>query len=203
MSDIKRVILFGGQGSSSLFSSQGALAATNDVKSSVAAAILLSKCHAAFLEEVQGLGIARSEVFGDECDFFNSPEKLLAPDATYHDNPIIQGTTICLYQLLRYLANVRGSELEFKSAFQKILETAGFCSGILPAAVVASSRTVQEYVDFGVEAFRLAFWTGYRSTLYCQKILGRRWKELPWSLVVMGLNEDQMLAKVEDFHNQV
>ncbi len=200
MDGVKNVVLFGGQGSPSLFSPHTASIASHDAQSSSAATILLSRCHAAFLEEVFNIGSAPTEIFGSEEDFFSRPAKLLAPDPVYHDNPIIQGTTICLYQLLRYISSVSSfPSVDLDSYLQQTCETAGFCSGILTASVVSSSKTIQQFIDFGVEAFRLAFWVGYRSSLYCQKVLGCRWKQLSWSLVVLGVDRKQMLAMLEEF----
>ena len=203
MANVYRLLLFGGQGSlKDLFCPKGTSTAIHDSKSCPAAAILLSKCHAAFLEDVQTLGTTKSTLFGTDCNLLFSPEKLLAPDVAYHDNPIIQGTTICLHQLLRYLSNLEERELEYEFAFDQIVETAGFCSGLLPAAVVASSHSLQEFINHGVEAFRLAFWTGFQSAVYCERLLGCSWKDHPWSLVVLGLGKDQMLSQLREFKNQ-
>ena len=99
MSNPRKVVLFGGQGSQHLFSSQNASTAAADARSSSAAAILLSRCHAVFLEDLRIIGSAESKVFGDYSKFFVSPESLLCPDATFHDSPILQSTTIALHQL--------------------------------------------------------------------------------------------------------
>lgn len=204
MANIQRLPLFGGQGSlNDLFCPKGTSTAVRDSKSCPAAAILLSKCHAAFLEDVQTLGAAKSTLFGNGYNLLFSPEELLAPDVTYHDNPIIQGTTICLHQLLRYLSNLEECGLEYESAFEQIVETAGFCSGLLPAAVVASSPSLEDFINHGVEAFRLAFWTGFQSAVCCERLLGPYWKDHPWSLVVFGLGKDQMLSQLREFKNQV
>ncbi|MCJ1432685.1 hypothetical protein MMC27_002042 [Xylographa pallens] len=199
MAGTKRVFLFGGQGSPALFSQQAASSAIEDARSSSTAAILLSRCHSAFLEEVQSLGSRKKQVFPDQIDALQSVDKFLVPEPGYRDNGIIQGTTICLYQLLSYIASLERRQASITSTHHEILETTGFCSGLLPAIVVASSRTAKEFVEIGVEAFRLAFWIGYRSTLYCQSILGGRYKELPWLLVVMGLDRDQVSDKLQKF----
>lgn len=204
MANVNRILVFGGQGSfKDLFSPQGTSTAIRDAKSCPAAAILLSKCHALFLQDVQTLGTAKSTLFGHESDLFFTPEKLLAPDSAHHDNPIIQGTTLCLHQLLRYLSNLVEIGLEYESAFEQIVETAGFCSGILPAAVVASSPSLQEFLTHGVDAFRVAFWTGFHSASYCERLIGRYWKDHPWSLVVFGLGKLPMLSELSKFRDQV
>ena len=203
MNNPRKVILFGGQGSQHLYSQQSASTAITDAKSSTAAAILLSRCHAAFLEDLHALGATKSKVFGNKSKLFVSPESLLSPDSEFHDNPVIQGTTIALQQLLRYLAYSTEGPSSYETIWGDIQEAAGFCSGILPAAVVCASSTVEEFVEHAVEAFRLAMWTGYRSAVHCEQLLGRQWKDLPWSMVTYGLDKDEVLARLEDFKSQV
>lgn len=203
MNSPKKIILFGGQGSLHLFSSQSAFTAAADAKSSTAAAILLSRCHAVFLEDLHAIGATKSKVFGNYSKLFVTPESLLSPDASFHDNPIIQGTTIALQQLLRYLQHATESASSYETLWDEIQEVAGFCSGVLPAAVVCVSRSVEEFIEHAVEAFRLALWTGYRSAVYCEQLLGRQWKDLPWSMVIYGLDRDEVSARLEDFKKQV
>ena len=203
MSNPRKVILFGGQGSQHLFSPQSASTAAADAKSSTAAAILLSRCHAVFLEDLHVLGSSTSKVFGDHSKHFISPESLLCPDAAFHENPILQGTTIALHQLLRYLSDATQSASSYADRWDQIQEVAGFCSGILPAAIVCASSSVEEYIEHAVQAFRLALWTGYRSAVYCEQLLGRAWNDLPWSLVTYGLDRDEVSARLEDFKRQV
>ena len=203
MSNPRKVVLFGGQGSQHLFSPQSASTAIADARSSSAAAILLSRCHAVFLEDLRTIGSAKSKVFGDHSKLFVSPESLLCPDATFHDSPIIQSTTIALQQLLRYLSYATQSASSYADLWDQIQEAAGFCSGILPAAVVCASSSVEDYIEHAVQVFRLALWTGYRSAVYCEQLLGRPWKDLPWSLVTFGLDKDEVSARLENFKNQV
>ncbi|KAI9884338.1 MAG: Type I Iterative PKS [Watsoniomyces obsoletus] len=202
MGSARRIVLFGGQGSSSLFSPPAAATASLDAHSSPVAAELLSKCHAALLSELQVLTEDPLKIIEGLVEDFITPEKLLAPGSAHRENPIIQGTTICLYQLLRYLAEVQGNEAGVEHVFPELLEVTGFCSGLLPATVVASSRTAREFIEFGVAAYRLSFWIGYRSSSYCQDLLGRRWKDLPWSLVLTGIDRSQVSQALDTFHNK-
>lgn len=203
MNNPKKVILFGGQGSQHLFSQQNASTAASDAKSSAAAAILLSKCHAAFLEDLHAIGVTKSRAFGNHAKHFVTPESLLSPEPLFHDNPVLQGTTIALQQLLRYLSYATETPSSYESLWNDIQEAAGFCSGILPAAVVCASHSVEEYIEHAVEAFRLAMWTGFRSAVHCEQLLGRQWKDLPWSMVTYGLDKDEILARLEGFRKQV
>lgn len=203
MSKARKVILFGGQGSQHLFSPQNAFTAAADAKSSAAAAILLSRCHAVFLEDLYSIEVTGSEIFNGLSKHFISPESLLCPGPAFHDNPVIQGTTIALYQLLRYLSYSNGSPSSYDILWDEIQEAAGFCSGILAAAVVCTSSSVEKFIRHGVEAFRLALWTSFRSSVYCEQLLGRPWKDLPWSLVIYGLDKDKVAARLKDFRKQV
>lgn len=123
MANANKILLFGGQGSlKDLFCPQGTSTAFHNVKSSPAAAILLSKRHAVFLADVQTLGAAKPRLFGHEADLLLPPENLLAPDVVYDDNPIIQETPICLHQLLRYLSNLEECGLKHEPAFGQIVD---------------------------------------------------------------------------------
>ena len=195
--------MFGGQGSPHLFSSRNTSTAVADSKSSVAAAILLSRCHAAFLHDLRLLTSTKSSIFGDNSKLFLTPESLLSPGPEFHDNPVVQGTTIAIHQLLRYLSYTVEIASSYENFWHQIEEVAGFCSGILPAAVVCASDSIDQFIEHATEAFRLALWTSYRSALYCERLLGRPQKNLPWSLVVYGLDKDEVSASIEDFRHQV
>ncbi|KAI9672396.1 MAG: Type I Iterative PKS [Caeruleum heppii] len=197
------IALFGGQGSLSLFSEKTSAVASSDAVSSAAARLLLSSCHAAFLEEAVAASSDPTESVGVDVTHFSRPDHLLKPDSNLQNNPVVQGTTLCLFQLLRYLSHVAASSSSFEYAADHLSEAAGFCSGVLPAAVVASCRTELEFVAAGVQAFRLAFWIGYRCAAYAEKTLGKQWNEIPWSLVVLGMRKEQLVQSLNDFHSTV
>ena len=203
MSNPEKVIVFGGQGSPHLFSSRNASTAVADSKSSTAAATLLSRCHAAFLHDLRLLASTKANIFGDTSRLFLTPETLLSPGPEFHDNPVVQGTTIALHQLLRFLSYTDEFASPYEDFWHQIGQVAGFCSGILPAAVVCASDSIEQFIEYATEAFRLSLWTVYRSALYCQRLLGRPQKNLPWSLVIYGLDKDEVCASIEDFRHQV
>lgn len=160
---VHRVILFGGQGSPSIFSPDASSAAEADARSGSAGSIILSKCHAAFLEEIESLDTESQHLLAIETSHFCSPHDLVRPAVEYHQHPVLQATTIYLCQLLRYLAESLGQDGSFEDAFQALHVTAGFSSGIIPAAVVARSSSLDEFVTSGIQGFRLAFWIACRS----------------------------------------
>ncbi|KAL8719406.1 MAG: hypothetical protein Q9225_003591 [Loekoesia sp. 1 TL-2023] len=197
-----RIILFGGQGSPSLFSDAAVAAAEEGCRNSVAAAILASKCHVAFLEELRSLNPREQQIIGIEPSQFRNQRDFLSPPREYHRNGLIQSTTICLYQLLRYAVELEQPTLDDEFSAEQILETTGFCSGLLPAAVAASSTTSSDVVQFGTEAFRLAFWTACRTILEGQKQTKAEEEDESWSLVVLGLSRAQVEERVEQFNRQ-
>jgi hypothetical protein len=97
---------------------------------------------------------------------FSSPRDLLAPVAQYHTHAVLQATTLYLCQLLHYLAETQRVKGLFEDSFDRLRETAGFSSGLLPAAVVARSRSLDDFLISGVEGFRLAFWIACRSRFW-------------------------------------
>lgn len=158
------------------------------ISSSVAASLLLSKCHSAFLEYVnsfdQNIG-ASLEI--DPADFLYAAS-LIHPKARYHQNAILEATTLCLHQLLAYIAQTEKISTDFSTAFENVHETTGFCAGLLVATVVASSETIDQFIKFGVEAFRLSFSLASQLMLHCRLVAGDESLTHPWALVVHGID---------------
>lgn len=198
-----QIILFGGHGSSTIFSSVAAQQAQNDAKQSLAGAILLSRCHAAFLEEILSLGDWPSLKLGLDLTNFQTPKNLLIPPESLQKNPIVQATIICLYQLLRYIAEVERPDSPLDASGKQVLESVGVCSGLLPATVVATSTTTSELVENGVAAFRLAFRIACRSAIHGHSYKKERENSESWTLIVIGLDQAQAKEKLESFCAQV
>ena len=191
------IVLFGGQGSRTLFSDT-AVAAVKDIASgSAAAAILVSRCHAAFLEDYRFLTSREQQLIGLDLNAF------LAPGKDHQSNGLVQSTTICLYQILLYIAEVERSMVEDDRLTDHILEATGLCSGMIPAAVIASSRSLLDVVNYGVEAFRVSFWTASRIVLEGQEQVGVLDHQDIWSVAVLGLSRSQVDEQMKQFCNQV
>ena len=199
----RRVLLFGGQGSSSLFSSSAASCAENDARSSVSGSVFLSRCYAAFLAECRSLDTRTKELVGLHPSQFTSLGDFLKPPPQFHNNGAVQNTTICLYQLLHCLAEMERSSLVLDSPTDQVLETTGFCSGLIAAAAVASSNSSSELIKFGVEAFRLAFWIGCRAVVKSKEHTEPQTLQAPYSLVVFGLNQAEVEEHRRKFSSQV
>lgn len=198
----RRIILFGGQGSPNLFSFAASSTARCDAGSSSAAAILLSRCHAAFLEDYDSLDQNEKDRLNIDISKFHRAEDFLVYPNLYRLHGLIEAATMCLYQLLHYLAELERSLEDFNFWSESIQETTGFCSGLIPATVVASSRTLPEFIDHGVEAFRLAFWIGCRTVLESVKLYGACEDETSWSLVILGLELPQVEELLRTFQAQ-
>lgn len=198
-----RIILFGGQGSPSLFSHAAVAAAEHNSKSSLSAAALASRCHAAFLEEYGSLCAQERQILGIDIKRFQHLNSFLDPCVEYRRNGLIQSTMICLYQLIQYVAEVERSTLENGRLAEQILETTGFCSGLIPAAVVASSQTSSDIIKFGTEAFRVAFWTACRTVFEGQKQIKALTDHDTWSIVVRGFTRSQVEEHLNLFSQQV
>ena len=174
----RRVILFGRQASSSLFLSSAASCAENDARSSASRPRFLAECRRFDTRNKVLVGLDPGQFTG-LGDFWKTPSQ-------FHHNGVVQSTTLCLYQLLHCLAEMEESTLSSNSPTDRVLETTGFCSGLIAAAVVDSSSS-SELLNFGVEAFRLAFWIGCR-TVVEHKMHGQFQNlEATWSLIVLGL----------------
>ncbi|KAH6950062.1 beta-ketoacyl synthase [Fusarium avenaceum] len=201
----RRLILFGGQGSQSIFSPNASKTAVQDAQSVSTATILLSRCHAAFLEEIATLDGESQRLLAIDLLEFVSPVCLLKPAVHYHRHPVLQATTIYLCQILRYLA-VTLQDGVYEHCFEALESTAGFSSGMIPAMVVARSSNVDEFLSSGVEGFRLAFWISCRSLFWTHGVDSEHkdnvGPEATLSLVTRGLTIPEVEEKLREFHSR-
>lgn len=186
----RRLAFFGGQGSRSLFSQNVSLQLEKAVAASSTLALLLSSCHAALLTETVTMR-SRGPIpeWADLEGVFRTQGALLAVPQRYWTNAIVQGIILCLYQLLIQLQQQDGP-LDADSRLQPLAGVIGFCSGMLPAIVLVSSRTVAEYVERSREMIRLAYWIGYRAAQMSMEIAGEG--ETWATLSVVGLNQSEI-----------
>ena len=200
-----RFVLFGGQGSHSIFSLSAGNKAEQDAQSVGAGSILLSKCHAVFLEEISNLDVQSQRILAIETRAFATPGQLLRPVSTYHLHPVLQATTIYLCQILRYLAETVQDNDVFGNSFDTLQATAGFSSGMIAAAVVARASDLYEFVAAGVQGFRLAFWIAYHSYMWSHSNgIGEHANlEATMSLVTRGLTREQVNDKIQEVHSRL
>ena len=198
-----QIVLFGGHGSTTTFSSVAAKRAQSDSDQSASGAIFLLRCHAAFLEECLGLEYWLLPKLGLNLTDFQNPKNFLIPPESLQKNAVVQATTICLYQLLRYIAEVERPNSQLDASGKQVLETVGVCSGLLPAAVVATSATTSELIENGVSAIRLAFRIACRSAIYGHCYTGGKGNNGSWTLIVKGLDRAQAEEKLENYYAHV
>ncbi|KAI1371042.1 putative polyketide synthase [Hypoxylon crocopeplum] len=179
-----RIAVFAGLGSESLFSRTTLDTAVQDA-SLPESQIILQSCHATFRTQVaKAIEQGRLSVESIDLDDFIQPETLLRPPVNYHQNVVIQHTTIYLIQVLRFLRHSRG--------LSDVRGVAGFCAGLLPAAAVASAHNVIEFLQRAQDFFHVALWLGissesYRSSQVSQSACP---PSLPWSVVVHNISDD-------------
>ncbi|KAI1373465.1 hypothetical protein F4677DRAFT_448294 [Hypoxylon crocopeplum] len=194
--------LFGGQGWSGLFQDRSVAVAKGDVCASPYTRELLDKCHKCLIKDASSLYAEGIEDVAQLFSIFPIPDSLLDPPEQCHSQPVIQGTTLCLFQLLRYLSRVSDVSA-YQEVFGRLYGTAGFCSGILPSIVVASSPTIEAFVDNGVQAFRAVFWLGFRAGEYSRRILGvLDTDHSPWTYSLSGLSQARVTQLVSAFNSE-
>ncbi|RDA85919.1 hypothetical protein CP532_2712 [Ophiocordyceps camponoti-leonardi (nom. inval.)] len=202
--------IFGGQGSFSAFSPHSAAIAKHNAQTTPVGNILLSRCHAAFLAEISSLSNESRKLLSLDILSFGSPDNLLKPAEQYHTHPVIQATTLYLCQLLGYLNEALRLHTSYEQSFEKLQATAGFSSGIIPAAVVALSHNLDEFVGFGVEGLRLAFWIACRSHFLCLETAKHtetqvdeiKNSDATFSLVTRGLSLAQVKQRLSQFSDE-
>ncbi|KAI1082602.1 putative polyketide synthase [Whalleya microplaca] len=178
------VAVFAGLGSESLFSRSTLDTAVQDA-TLPESQIILRACHIAFRTQVAKAverGRLPAEVIN--LDDFMQPETLLRPPPSYHQNVIVQHTTIYLVQILRYLRQCR--------ELSDIRSVAGFCAGLLPAAAVATAGNVIEFLQRAQDFFNVALLLGINSEIYRNSQISQSGcsPSLPWSVVVHNISSD-------------
>ena len=199
-----QVVLFGGHGSSTIFSSLASKRARHDSQTSAPCSIFLSRCHAAFVEDCLRLGEESNHILTQDFrTIFQNRDNFLTPPVSVQNNAIVQAVTICLYQLLRYIAEADGPDPRLDPTGRHILEAVGICSGLLPSAVVATSRSTQDLIENGVAACRLAFYVAYRSTLHGRTYESPNEENQSSALIVTGISQVEADEKLNSFCSQV
>ncbi|KAJ6170952.1 polyketide synthase [Penicillium chermesinum] len=175
--------VFAGLGSDVLFSKSSFDASAGDALLPESQ-LLLQACHAIFHTEISHA--IRSGILSRDIDLqdFETPEKVLAPNERYHENVVVQHTTLYVSQILRYLGQL--------SQPSELLEVAGFCAGLLPAMVVSTSHNPIEFLSRAQDLFYVSIWLGIRSESYRKSYLALHTckPSLPWSIVVDGINAE-------------
>jgi Starter unit:ACP transacylase in aflatoxin biosynthesis len=185
------IAVFAGLGSESLFSRTTLDTAIQDALMPESQ-IILCACYAVFRTQVtRAIEQGRLAAEAIDLDDFAQPETLLQPPTSYHDNVIIQHTTIYLVQIFRYLRHCpEVSDLQ---------GVTGFCAGLLPGAAVATAHNVIEFLQRAQDFFHVALWLGINSETYrrSQISLSGCSPSLPWSVVVDNVSVDIITSLID------
>src|SRR4051812_33414550 len=114
------ILLFAGQGSSLLFDEFRILS------TSTAAARFLDACHEALTAEFDSLAPTERLAVEGIIHLFPTASSLINP--TEQDHPVVQGIVLYVRQLLGFCSYVESA----RKHDSEIIESAGFCSGVLP-----------------------------------------------------------------------
>ncbi|KAH8713103.1 Orsellinic acid synthase [Beauveria bassiana] len=151
--------VFSGLGSGSVFSEENVGRAEENALSPECA-VLLQSCHRTFREQVSD-AMARNILPEDSIDLddFAEPASLIRPLSKYSRNVVMQHAALYLHQILAYMTS--------QKELGNLIGSAGFCTGLLPAAVAAASQTsVITLISQSHHFFQVALWIGIRSEQY-------------------------------------
>lgn len=188
---------FGGQGSRALLTDRGGHEHRNNARTSPLTVWLMATCHAAFLNELQALKENNLHHAYAHLDNILIPDQLLSIPRVHAACPVLQGVVLCFRQLHTYIQHREDN------TDTSISGVAAFCSGTIPAIVVASARDSEDFVRLSKEAVRLAFWIGVRVGELSARIAGEKWQDAPWSLSVNGLDVEDVQRTIASFNDKV
>ncbi|KAM3553318.1 hypothetical protein ARSEF4850_006972 [Beauveria asiatica] len=180
--------VFSGLGSGSVLSEEN-LGRAEENALSPECAVLLQSCHKTFREQVSD-AIARNILCEDSIDLndFAKPGSLIRPLTKYSRNVVMQHAALYLHQILAYMTSHK--------ELGDLIGSAGFCTGLLPAAVAAASQTsVITLISQSHHFFQVALWIGIRSEQYRVNHLTNDTRDadgeslLPCSYVLEGVSE--------------
>lgn len=158
--------IFSGLGSESLFSQEHLEQAERDT-TTPECAVLLQSCHRAFFDQIAD-AVDRGIIGESAIDLtdFAEPMDLLHPAPKYHQNVIVQHTVLYLQQSMRYLA--------IRQELGALAGSAGFCTGLLPAAVATTGgESLVSRISRAQDFFQVALAIGIRSEEYRSNHLAR------------------------------
>lgn len=196
-----RVSVFAGLGSPALFSSTTQATALADASAPEAQA-LLNACHKIFLSEFSAKSPNDGARLGIAVEDFRHPQNLLEPPPKYHKNAIIQNTTLCLVQMLRYLGYILDNPQDDEHAISGV---AGVCSGLLVTMAVAACEDIVSFLSYSQRSFHLALLIGLRVEEHVKEIMKSIGcdRNNPWSIIVDGITMDQAENIISNYEHKV
>lgn len=190
---MSKIPVFAGLGSDVLFNDDTRDRAFQDVLFPQAN-LLAEACHRSFRYEVS---LASEDFRGAlriDLGDFKTTRDLLEPCIKYRRHPVVQNSTLCLLQLLRYL-NLEGDR---KISQPDNEAAAGFCSGLFAAVAVATAGNTLQFLARGEECFRAALLMGIASYRASRNATHLIRLDAPWSLVVANIEESEISQMFSD-----
>ncbi|KAF2204098.1 ketoacyl-synt-domain-containing protein [Delitschia confertaspora ATCC 74209] len=112
----------------------------------------------------------------------------------------LESCFVTIAQLAHYIGYYSENPTELPNpANSRVL---GLCTGQIAAAVVASSRTLEDLLPLAVEAVRIAFRTGSRVSEARDALESSGDPKGTWSTIVPGVSGDVANAALDQFHNE-
>ncbi|KAL7622053.1 polyketide beta-ketoacyl-synthase [Parahypoxylon ruwenzoriense] len=160
----------------------------------------LKRCRQAFREEYGSLTPEEQTVLSNDIHYlFEDPDALIFPPRSVLLNPVFETIALYIRQTLELI--VFGVNSDFHP---RVAEVTGVCTGLLPAILAGSNSSYEsdEFLHSAIQGFRLAFWIGVRSALFCRDVSGERYEESPWVLSTFGCPAREMETKLSEFCDQ-
>lgn len=187
----KKAILFAGQGCYFEKCNEDGGDLPDSFLRSPVARRFLKTCHSTLIAEYCCLtDRERSSLGGNIDELLHSPRSIIYPPSSHHTNAVIQGISLFVRQILEYILHVENPGEQTPD----IIEISGFCSGMISAIITSSvpSPRSPSFIPTAIAGFCLTFWAGLRSLIFCQARIEKPGKDHPWSLVVLGMSEDEI-----------
>lgn len=195
------ILLFPGQGSTAHFSDRDGLNAVLEAlgKDGQAFDGFVQDCRAAVGADYESLASDEQAGLGDPDDLrrvFQNNDSFLMPPPQLQSHPVFETLTLYLRQILELVLYQARNDAPAHS-----IETAGVCTGVLPAilAAAASAYLSLHFFKGAIQGCRLAFWIGLRNAQFCRRLAGDCWRDRPWTLSVFGLPTGDLEEKLNGY----
>lgn len=195
------ILLFPGQGSTVHFSDRDGLNRVLEELGEDRQAFdnFVQECRDAFREDYDSIPSNERETVGDPDDLqqvFRDNASFLVPPPRLQSHPVFETLTLYFRQILELALYQARND----SPGQPI-ETAGVCTGVLPAILAATSSAYlsPQFFKTAIHGSRLAFWIGLRVSQFCQHAAGDQWKSRPWALSVFGLPVEALQERMNKY----
>ncbi|KFA56353.1 hypothetical protein S40293_08749 [Stachybotrys chartarum IBT 40293] len=197
-SAVRDILIFAGQGSNQYLISPSIAKGLRQLlgeEQEVAFQGFLSRCKDAFHQELSSVTAEGQSILGDDIiNAFQDPDSFLLTPESFQSHPVLETLNLYIFEILELVL------LDCHEENHHVIETAGICTGILPAILAASftSYNSKKFWNSAVEGFRLAFWTGLRASLYSRQVSGGVWRDKPSVLGVFGAKAEEVESRLLD-----